>query len=559
MEKVRIQDDLYEYVNGETLEKLVIPDDRPVAGGFSQLDEDVEKIMMKEFDDFANGKNTTDIKEVKEAVKLYQKVLNVDRRNKEGITPVLPLLEKIKGMKNVKDLNALAKEFLFSGVALPFNMDVSDDMNDATKHALVILGPSIILPDTSYYDEANPVYCQLIGLYSAMASQVLAYAPLTKEEQELFLKDTLEIDKLISKAVKSRVEWANYVDCNNPIKLDEACEYLKPFDFKGLLKDLYGDRLPEEVVAYDLRAIKEFKTYFNDELFPKYVHWCYVKSLLTATETLSVELKSLGGMFGRALMGVASDPKIEKQAYQVASSAFSEPVGVYYGRKYFGEEAKADVVNLVKKIIETYKLRVSKNAFLKEATKEKAIKKLSTIEIKMGYPDKVNKIYALMKVNEEDSYYEAMLKLAKIRVEDSFNDLFKPVDRTKWLMPGHMVNACYNPSANDITFPAAILQKPFYSINQTVSENLGGIGAVIGHEISHAFDNNGAHFDENGNMKNWWTEEDFKAFDALTKDMIVQYDGIEFHGGKVNGELVVSENTSLITVEWALLLKLCTV
>ena len=120
--------------------------------------------------------------------------------------------------------------------------------------------------------------------------------------------------------------------------------------------------------------------------------------------------------------------------------------------------------------------------------------------------------------------------------------LLKPVDRTEWDMPGHMVNACYNPSSNDITFPAAILQKPFYSLQQSVSENLGGIGAVIGHEISHAFDNNGANFDENGNLKNWWTEEDFKAFKDKTKDMIEQFDGIEFHGGKVNGELVVSEN-----------------
>ena len=135
-----------------------------------------------------------------------------------------------------------------------------------------------------------------------------------------------------------------------------------------------------------------------------------------------------------------------------------------------------------------------------------------------------------------------MTRLNAIAIRDNLDKLPKSVDRTEWLIPGHMVNACFNPSANDITFPAAILQKPFYSIDQKPEENLGGIGAVIGHEISHAFDNNGAQFDEHGNLKNWWTEEDYKAFQGLTKDMIEQFDGIEFHGGKLSGELTVSEN-----------------
>ena len=241
-------------------------------------------------------------------------------------------------------------------------------------------------------------------------------------------------------------------------------------------------------------------------------------------------------------MGVASDPSLEKQAYQTASRMYSEPVGVYYGRTYFGEEAKKDVVDLVKEIIETYKLRMQKNTFLAEETKAQAIKKLSTIEIKMGYPDEIKEIWSKLVFDEDASYLEAMQSLFAVRARDMLDKANKPVDRTEWLMPGHMVNACYNPSANDITFPAAILQKPFYALSQSVSENLGGIGAVIGHEISHAFDNNGANFDENGNLKNWWKEEDFAAFKELTKGMIEQFDGIEFHGGRINGELTVSEN-----------------
>ena len=168
--------------------------------------------------------------------------------------------------------------------------------------------------------------------------------------------------------------------------------------------------------------------------------------------------------------------------------------------------------------------------------------KLSAIKIKMGYPDTFDPFFDTLKVSEEDSFFEAMEKLSSLRKKHRLERLNRPTDRGEWQMPGHMVNACYDPSKNDITFPAAILQKPFYSLEQKTEENLGGIGAVIGHEISHAFDNNGARFDENGNLCDWWKEEDFKMFEELTKNMTEQFDGIPYHGGKVNGGLVVSEN-----------------
>ena len=197
---------------------------------------------------------------------------------------------------------------------------------------------------------------------------------------------------------------------------------------------------------------------------------------------------------------------------------------------------------MVKEIIETYKVRVSKNEFLSPATKEKAILKLDKIVIKMGYPDKADALYDKMVFDGAPSLLAATAALDAIALEDNFSKLGQPVDRTKWVMPGHMVNACYNPTSNDITFPAAILQPPFYSIRQSRSTNLGGIGAVIGHEISHAFDNNGARCDENGNLNNWWTKADFKKFGAKTKAMIREFEGIELPWGKVNASFIVSEN-----------------
>ena len=539
---VRIQDDLYEAVNGEWLKTAVIPEDRPITGGFSELDQGVEKIMMADFAAFAKGDKVSDIPQMHYAIALYKKVLDRERRNLEGIRPALPLLEKIRSIKTIDDLNEAACTLMLQGVDLPVQIDIDADMQDATKHSLILMGPSIILPDTTYYTQDNPAGKQLLSIYSDMAKKILEFTPLSEEEQKTYLEDTLSFDGLVAKKVKSQLEWSEYYKCYNPMNADEVAGFTAPFDLKKLLSDFYGENAPSTLIVYDPKAIREMRGYFSSETLPLYLHWAYVRTLLRSASYLSEELASLGRTYSRALTGVASDPALEKQAYQIASRMYSEPVGVYYGRTYFGEEAKKDVVELVKKVIKTYELRIQKNAFLKPSTKAQAIKKLSTIVIKMGYPDEIKEIWSRLIFDENDSYFAVMRHLAEIRLKDSLGKLLRPVDRSEWVMPGHMVNACYNPSTNDITFPAAILQKPFYSLSQSVSENLGGIGAVVGHEISHAFDNNGANFDENGNLKNWWTEEDFKAFKDLTKEMIEQFDGIEFHGGRVNGELVVSEN-----------------
>lgn len=539
---VRIQDDLYHAVNDAWLEKATIPDDRPTAGGFAELDQDVEKTLMADFRDFASEKKSCDIPEMKNAISLYRMLLQQERRNEEGIKPLLPLLHEIESIKTVEELNRRAKELSLLNVDLPFNFGVEPDMKDATKHSFIVVGPDIILPDTSYYDEKNPAKEKLLALWSEMVRKLLRFTDLSSEDQERYLQDALAFDALVAKKVKSQLEWANYVDNYNPMPTKEVCDYLAPFDLDSLLKDLYGEKMPKEIIVYDPKATREMKDYFSVKTFPLYLHWAYIRTLIRTSSFLSEEISEIGTSYRRALTGVKKDPVLEKRAYQTVSRLFSEPIGVYYGRTYFGEAAKKDVIEMVKRIIEMYKKRMAENAFLKESTKEKAILKLNTIVIKMGYPDKIDPYYARLTVDENDTLLEAMGKLTKCMILHNLMKLNLPVDRTEWGMPGHLVNACYNPLSNDITFPAAILQKPFYSLQQSVSENLGGIGAVIGHEISHAFDNNGAQFDEKGNLADWWTKEDYAAFQALTKRMIEEFDGIDYCDGKVNGELIVSEN-----------------
>ncbi len=541
MEEYRIQDDLFMHVNAKKLEKLVIPADKPRAGGFAELSDGVEKLMMDEFNQMVKEDKYPN-EYLRRACALYKALKNVKKRDKDGLKPVLKLLTKIDSLNNVNDLNKAFKEFVFNGVPLPVDFQVEPDMKDSRKHCLMISGPSIILPDTTYYKEGMEAQkAQLLGLWSQMVKGLLDHTELDEETKALYIEDALKFDASLATLVKSHEEWSEYTKVYNPMKVGRVASQLKPLNFKRGLKNVLG-LIPEVIIVAEPRFLKGFNTIFNEETFNEYKHWAYIKVLISASKYLSEELRELGGMYQRALSGLAEMQKVEKFAYNVASSMYAEPVGLYYGEKYFGEEAKKDVISMVKEIIDRYKTRIKVNEMLAPETKEKAILKLSTMEIKMGYPDKVEPLYDKLIFNEKKSAYEIMTELYKVRLLDNIARINLPVDRTEWAMPGHLVNACYNPSSNDITFPAAILQAPFYSIKQTRSENLGGIGAVIAHEISHAFDNNGAQFDENGNINNWWTKEDYKMFNKKTKQMIQEFDGIELPWGKVNGSLIVSEN-----------------
>ena len=541
MKDIRIQDDLYEYVNHDWLETAVIPEDKPTTGGFATLAKDVEEKLLNDFAEMVKEDKYPD-KYLENACRVYKLVLDVKRRHKDGIKPALKELNRIYKLKNVSALNRNLKEFVLDDLALPFAIGVEADMMDTTKHCVMIQGPSTILPDVTYYkEEAAQQRDMMLGLWSNMVKAILAQTKLTPEEQETYLANTLKFDSIIATLVKSSEEWSEYTKIYNPMKVGRVASLLKPIKFKKLLESLFG-YVPETIIVADPRFLKGFSTLFNEENFELYKSWAYVISLLGCTSVLSEELRELGGMYRRALSGVAVMPSVEKYAYQLASSIYSEPVGLFYGRKYFGEEAKKDIIAMVKEIVAKYKVRIKKNEILSEPTKEKAILKLEKMAIHMGYPDKVDELYDKLVFEDGLNLLQVTMALSRIRREDNFAQLDKPVDRNKWIMPGHLVNAGYNPFTNDITFPAAILQPPFYSINQSKSENLGGIGSVIGHEISHAFDNNGARCDENGNLKNWWLKEDFKKFTKKTNEMIKEFDGIELPWGKVNGALIVSEN-----------------
>ncbi len=541
MENIRIQDDLYTFVNQAKLEELVIPEDMPVAGGFATLSTDVEKLMIGEFNAMcADASYPNDY--LARACKLYMLTKDVKRKKKHGIKPALKNLAILKKLGTMRSFNLRAKELILKDIAMPINIAVEPNMKDTTHHCVMVQGPSVILPDASYYAEGKEQQKEmLLNMWSGFAKQVLLKAGHSEEECDALLKETLAFDALLAKYVKTREEWSEYTKMYNPMKTGRLAGMVKPMNLKKLLNDLFG-YVPEQIIVAEPRYFKNFKVIFNQDNFEMYKKWAYVVTLMGSCSLLSEELRDLGGAFRRAISGIAAVSSPEKFAYQLASSLYSEPVGLYYGEKYFGEEAKKDITEIVKQIVATYQKRIAENDILEQSTKDKAILKLNKMGLKLAYPDRVEEIYDKLVFDESKSLFDIVSALGRIRREDNFAKLGEEVDRTHWAMPGHMVNACYDPFVNDITFPAAILQPPFYSIQQTRSENLGGIGAVIGHEISHAFDSNGAKCDELGNLNNWWTKADERKFNKKVNAMIKQFDGIELPWGKVNGKFTVSEN-----------------
>ncbi|MBO7221491.1 MAG: M13 family metallopeptidase, partial [Clostridia bacterium] len=472
MENIRIQDDLYMHVNQETLDKLVIPDDMPCAGGFAELADSVEKIMMAEFEDMANSKAYPN-EHLERACKLYAIAKDADRKAKDGITPALKALATIDEIKTVEDFSRLFKTLTLKGIPTPINIGVYTDMKNTKQRLAHLSGPDVILPDASYYKpEMAEQKAQILGLWTNVAKMVMAQTDLSPEEQEKYVADTLAFDEILGGLVKTSEEWSRYTEMYNPMESGKMAEMVSTIDLGAILTDLFG-HVPEIVIVTEPRYFDAFATVFNKDNLDLYKHWAYVTGLLKSCSYLSEELRDMGGMYMRALTGVAKMQSIEKFAYNLASMTYSEPVGIYYGDKYFGQEAKKDITEIVYQIIDTYKKRIKTSDILGDETKDKAILKLSKMGVKMGYPDKARAIFDKLVFNPEDSLFDIMTAIKAVKELDNYAKLDQPTDPAKWAMPGHMVNACYDPMVNDITFPAAILQAPFYSLKQTRGENLG--------------------------------------------------------------------------------------
>lgn len=536
-----IKDDLYEAVNGEWLKTAKIPDDKPATGGFNDLVDEIDKQLMDDFDAYADGKQSSDDPRFNEMIKLYRVAKKFDYRKKVGPQPLKRMLSSVEALQSYSDYQGQWKNWILAGMPSPVTFDIDADMKNATVYALFVSSPSLILPDKSYYEAAKKdQHDQLLQLWSAMVTALMEKLDYSKKEIDQHIANAEKFDALLAPHVKSAEEAADYSKMYNPQTVDQLASSTNQLDLTSVIEQLVG-ATPEKVIVME----PKFFTALNDILtdhFDLFKSWVLINVIRDNASYLDDEMREINGRYGRALSGSKKPVSQRKFAYYLARDMFSQVAGDYYGRKYFGPQAKADVHHMVEQMIKVYKGRLKNNTWLSQATRDKAILKLDKLGIQVGYPDKIPALYDKFKVDEEESLIANLNQLAVIANKEMFGRWNQPVDRLRWEMSAATVNAYYHPFKNIIVFPAAILQAPFYSLKQSSSQNYGGIGAVIAHEISHAFDNNGALFDEFGNLNNWWTDEDSAHFKKLAQKMIAEFDGLPFVGQKVNGKLTVSEN-----------------
>ncbi len=542
MKKELIKTNFYEAVNGKWLENAVIPNDKPSMSAFLELHLGIEKMLMEltsKWEKDQTGLNNN----LKKFIKLYQMTKDFDKRNELGTKPFEVILNKINQLKNLKDLEKAFKELTLSSIEMPFGFSVSQDFMNSNNQVLYFGASGLFLPDTTYYKDEK-TKAQLIGLFTQTTTQLLKLYGFSKEETEKLINEALAFDALLVPVTKSSVEAADYVKMYNPLSKADVTKVTKNFNVMESAEALVKQDV-EQLIIFNLDFINAFDTIINEENFDIIKSWMIVSNVKSFASDLTDEIRVAGGAFGRALHGIKEAQSKEKFAFYQAYNRFSQVVGLYYGENFFGPVAKEDVKKMVHEMIGVYNERITNNSWLNEKTKEKAIKKLSTLSVHVGYPDELPPYYDMFDIKgyeEGSNVLSEKLNMTKIVNDLDFEKYNKAPNRNIWGMPASMVNAYYQPTNNQIVFPAAILQKPYYSLKQSPSENYGGIGAVMAHEISHAFDNNGAKFDEYGSLNNWWTEEDLEAFNKKSKDMIALFDGVETGYGTCNGELTVSEN-----------------
>lgn len=535
-----IKDNLYMAVNGEWLKTAKIPADKPLTGGFADLADNIEKTLMRDFNQLSSGELNSDDPYLTEFLKYYSLATDFSKRDTAGFDPARSYLKRIENLKSLSDWEKQLTDLTLAGYSSPIPLYVEPDMKNTQLYALYAGVPNLILPDKTYYSPENPSSKKLLQIYSAMLTKLLELAGYSKEFVQKTIAGALAFDKSLVSHVKDSTELADYVKSYNKYSLQDFANCNQHFDIQNYLTTLLGHE-PDQVIVSEPKYYAALNDLVNEETFSNMKSWLLTKTILSISPYLSDKIRIIAGTYSRTISGSKEPMNPTKSAYYLATSQFDQVVGLYYAHKYFGEAAKKDVTAMVKKMTDIYKKRLSTNSWLSKDTREKAVVKLEKLGIQVGYPDKLDPLYKKFKV-KTGSLLENSLAFDQIALKEHYGKWNKPVDRTRWEMSAHTVNAYYNPSYNVIVFPAAILQAPFYSFEQSASENYGGIGAVIAHEISHAFDNNGAHFDELGNLHNWWTKHDLEYFNKLSQKMIEEFDGLKTPAGNVNGKLVVSEN-----------------
>ncbi|WP_042403951.1 M13 family metallopeptidase [Streptacidiphilus carbonis] len=541
---IRPQDDLFGHVNGEWLQTVEIPADRSSWGPFVQLADTAEEQVKLIIQELAAGVSAAPAgagENARKIAALYTSFMDEAAAAERGIEPVRPQLRAVAALADTRELAAFLGGFERTGGSGLFGLYVNTDDRDSDRYLVNIVQGGLGLPDESYYRDEK--FAEIRTKYVGYLTQLFTAAE--HQAPGIAAETVLAIETRLAAGHWERAETRDVQKTYNLTSLDELVLLAPEFDWSGYVAALGGsDRTIAETVVRQPSYLAHLSTVLGEVPIEQWRDWATARVLRAASRFLTDELVNADFEFyGRALSGTPELRARWKRGVAFVEDAMGEAVGEEYVARHFPPTSKAMMDDLVANLLRAYRESISRLEWMTDETKERAYEKLATFRPKIGYPEKFRD-YSALQVSPDDllgnahaaAAFESDRELAKIGAA---------VDRDEWFMLPQTVNAYYNPGTNEICFPAGILQAPFFSPEGEAAENYGGIGAVIGHEIGHGFDDQGAQYDGAGNLNDWWTAADKSAFEVKSKALITQYNGFSprsLPGQTVNGALTVGEN-----------------
>lgn len=536
-------EDYYRYINHEWLDSTTIPSHAPIIDDVYELGTNINTMLYYDVVDMVNGRIPVESPEMEKFIGLFNIANDWNKRRDLNNDPILPYFENIHNIESVEDLNEVFSDWYIEGYHLPYRFSVYEDLLDSTEYTVYLDTFYLFLPDKNLYgtDEGDV----MLEVFRDTRTELLERYGYDETEAAELVDLAIEMDEIMAPYMKSPEEMSDRIGLYNPYDYTEWTEMSETMDFDSTFREIADGQDIDEIIIATPEYFEHFDEIFNDDHLEQLKAKMIVELAISSAEYLTQEHIELEVMFEDAMYGVESTQYIDGwYAFSFTRNLFGGAIGKYYGETYFSEEDREHVTEMAENIIDVYIERLENNEWLSEDTIEQAITKLEAMELYIGYPDTMPDYYNFVTVNPEHNLIEFIVKFNEEYTADMFSKLGEPVDRTDaWdTITAEMVNAFYSDDTNGIFFPAAILQEPFYSDEMSISEQYGGIGAVIGHEISHAFDTRGAQFDQFGSLSNWWTDEDYEAFAKHSEEMIALFEGKEYGVVTVNPTMTINEN-----------------
>ncbi len=539
---VKPGNDFFRYAAGNWMKTHPLDAEHTENGAFTDLSEETQKRIQSLILEYANSSQAKGSLGQKIG-SLYNLMMDSVRLNKEGYAPIKPALDRINAIKSRAEYQVVTAQLDLLGAGTQmFGVGVGADQKDAANNLVGVSQGGIGLGSRDYYlndDDQTKKVREAYKAYMKQLFQLVGYDEATAEKK---MQAVMAIETRIAKASYSRVELRDIDKNYHKMTYAQLCS-----DFPGI--DWGNAFLQQGFPAFDYvdvgqpEPIHEVEKILAEESLDDLKSYAELKVISGASSQLSDEFRSTAFKFGSVLSGVQQDRPRWKRGVSLVSGVLGEAIGKMYVEKYFPESSKKRMLELVHNLQKALAQRIDESTWMSAQTKAQAKDKLENFIIKIGYPDKW-KDYSGLEVNDSLSLYENLANITKfVTVDELQRKVNKPVDKTEWGMTPQTINAYYNPTTNEICFPAAILQPPFFDPNADDAMNYGAIGGVIGHEMSHGFDDQGSQFDKNGNQNDWWTPADKKNFEARTKILEQHFSGIEaVPGKKINGKLTLGEN-----------------